>query len=172
MAATVNITPTAPTDGLVYASAVPLTLTEATLGGGSGAQTPEPISVAFGQTLVAVIQLTVNGIIVGNNTYVVLQTDLGDGVWIDVAWIVWTGSQGTATFVMCVPPSFTGTWVSQQTRQPGSSPTTQANGSINLALGGRVRFVGKATAVGGSSSLAGSNTVVSVTIKYKLHGLR
>lgn len=171
MPATVNITPTAPSDGVLYASAVPLTSTEATLGGGSGAQSPEPIPVAFGQTLVAVITLTVNGLIVANNTYVVLQTDLGDDNWIDVAWIVWTGSQGTARFVMCVPPSFTGVWVSQQTRQPGSSPTSQSNGSINFALGGRVRFVGKTTMVGGSSSLSGVTTAVSATIRYKILGL-
>src|SRR4051812_7228334 len=86
-------------DGVVYATAVPLTATEAALG--DAASTPALIAVIEGQTLVAVVKLSVTGFITGNNSYVVMQTDLGDGTWIDVAWIVWTGTQGSATFVLC-----------------------------------------------------------------------
>lgn len=161
-----NIIPTALTDGIVYASAVPLTTTEAALG--DAAQVPSVIPVVDGQTIVAVVRLSINGLIVGNTTYVILQTDLGDGTWIDVAWIVWTGNQGSATFVICGGGLGAMNNAFQQTRQSGNPPTVQANGSNAVPLGGRVRFVGKTTQVGGSSSVAGTTTSVSATITYRL----
>lgn len=159
-----NIIPTAGTDGLPYGAAVPITLQEADLG--DGKLTPDPIAVEYGQAILAIIQLSINGIVTANNTYVVMQVDMGDGVWLDVAWLVWTASQGSAVFVLCggglgaMNNSF------QQTRQPGQFPAS--NGSNAVPLAGRIRFVGKSSFSGGSSSLAGLNTQVSATIKYKL----
>ncbi len=164
----VNITPAAPTDGIVYANQVPLTPTEATLFGGVGAQSPDPIPVEYGQTLVAVVKLTINGLIVGNNAYVVMQTDLGDGTWIDVAWVVSISGQGTATFVLCGGGIGAMNNAFAQSRQVGSPPTPQAAGSNAVPLGGRVRFVGKATLISGSSSIAGATPQVLANITYKL----
>ncbi len=161
-----NITPTAGTDGIPYSTAVPLTAQEADLG--DGLLTPRPIAVEYGQVIVAVVQLTINGLVVGNNSYVVMQCDMGDGVWIDVAWCVWTGNQGMTTFVLCGGGLGAMNNAFQQTRGAGQPPTPQANGSNAVPLAGRVRFVGKSTFVGGSSSLAGVTTSVLATIKFKL----
>ena len=97
-------------------------------------------------------------------------TLLGDGVWVDICWLVWNGSQGSATFVMS--NGIAGANVFQQTRQSGQPPTPQTSGSNQLTLGGRIRFVGKTTMVGGSSSVSGSPTAVSATIRYRLQPLR
>lgn len=163
--AAANIVPTAETDGLLYSSATPLTSTEADLW--NSLQTPDhPIPTTFGCAILAIIQLSINGIIVGNTTYIVMQVDLGDNVWVDLNWLIWTGTQGSATFLFS--NGVAGANTLQQTRGVGQPPTPQANGSNQLPLGGRVRFVGKSTPVGGSSSLAGVPTAVSATIRYKL----
>jgi hypothetical protein len=161
-----GIAPTAPTDGVLYSNAVPLTTSEADLFGGTGAQSPDPIPTEFGAAIVAVVQLSINGIITGNNTYVVLQIDLGDGVWVDLNWLVWTGTQAPATFVFSNGVAGANTF--QQSRGAGQVPNPQASGSNQMALGGRVRFVGKTTMVGGSSSAPGVSTQVTATIRYKL----
>lgn len=167
----INIVPTAGTDGVLYANAVPLTSTEASLRGGTGAETTDPIPVTYGQAILAVVQLSINGFITGNSTYVVLQTDLGDGVWIDVAWLFWNATTGSATFVLCgggvggINNAF------QHTRNSGQVPQPQQSGSNSMPLGGRVRFVGKTVMTAGSSSAAGVSTAVTATIRYKLLGL-
>lgn len=163
-----SITPTAESDGVLYANAVPLTTSEATLG--DGLVTPATIPTTFGEAIVAVVVLSINGFITANNTYVVLQMDMGDDVWVDLCWCVWSGSQGTATFVFS--NGVAGANSFQQSRGSGQFPQPQAVGSNQMALGGRLRFVGKSTMVGGSSSLAGVSTRVSATIRYKLLGLR
>lgn len=163
-----NIIPTAPTDGVVYATDVPLTSTEATLG--DALLCPVLIPTTYGEAIVAVVKLTINGYIVANNTYVVLQMDMGDGTWIDINWLVWDGRQGSATFLFS--NGIAGANSIQQTRQSGQVPTPQTNGSNQLALGGRLRFVGKSQFAGGSSSVAGVTTNVKATITYKILGLR
>jgi hypothetical protein len=161
-----SATPTAETDGIVYSKSVPLTSNEADLWGGVGVQSPDPIPATYGAAIIAVVQLSINGLIVANNTYIGMQIDLGDGVWIDLNWCVWTGSQGSATFVFS--NGVAGANTIQQSRNSGSPPNPQANGSNQLTLGGRIRFVGQTQQSGGSSSLAGVTTQVSATIKYKL----
>lgn len=161
-----NLTPPAVTDGVVYATSVPLTPTEAALG--DEAKTPALIGVAEGQTIVAVVKLSVNGIITGNSTFVFLQTDLGDGTWIDVAWCFFNAKQGTSTFVLCGGGLGAMNNAFQQSRQANSAPTSQANGSNAVPLGGRCRFTGFTNMIGGSSSLAGTSTTVSATITYRL----
>jgi hypothetical protein len=166
MTTTANIIPTAGTDGIPYGTNVPLTSSEADLG--DGLKTPDPIAVEYGQIIVAIVQLTFNGLVTANTSYIVMQCDMGDGLWIDVAWCLWTGNQGSATFVLCGGGLGAQNNAFQQTRQAGSPPTPQANGSNVLPLAGRIRFVGKSIFTGGSSSLAGLTTSVSATIKYKL----
>lgn len=161
-----NITPTAMTDGVVYASAVPLTSTEAALG--DALQTPALIPIIEGQTIVAVVKLSINGIVAGNNSYVFLQTDLGDGTWIDVAWCRFTAGQGQRTFVLCGGGLGAMNNAFEQSRQSSSAPATQASGSNAVPLGGRVRFTGFSSFSGGSSSIAGQSTVVSATVTYRL----
>lgn len=161
-----NATPTAITDGIPYATAVPLTATEASLG--DALKCPDPIPVAEGQGIVAVVRLSLNGHVVANHVFVAMQTDLGDGTWIDVAWCVWFGGDGSATFVLCGGSNGAMNNAFQQSRQAGAMPTSQANGSNAVPLGGRVRFVGFATMAGGSSSLAGTPTQVSATITYRV----
>lgn len=163
-----NIVPTAEVDGVLYATAVPLTSTEATLG--DALVTPSIIPTNFGQCILAVIQLSNNGIIVANNTYVVLQVDMGDGVWVDANWCVWTGTQGNATFVFS--NGIAGANVFQQSRDVGQVPVAQSSGSNQITLGGRLRFVGKTLMSSGSSSAPGVPTSVTVTIRYRLMGLR
>ncbi len=167
---TANIIPLAPTDGVTYSVAVPVTSTEADLYGGTGAGAIDPIGTTFGQAIVAVVQLSISGIIVGNSTYVVMQMDMGDGVWIDLNWLVWVGTQGTATFVFS--NGIAGANTIQQSRPSGAVPTPQASGSNQLALGGRIRFVGQTKTSGGSSSVAGLTSQVTATIRYRLLGLR
>lgn len=161
-----NIVPTALIDGVVYANAAPLTTAEATL---NNTTTVDPIPVIGGQEIVAVVKLTVTGIIVANSTYIVMQTDLGgDGTWIDVAWLFWNATQGTATFVLCGGGRGLMNNAFQQTRNSDQVPQPQANGSVAVPLGGRIRFVGRTAMAGGSSSVSGTPTKVSATITYKL----
>lgn len=167
---TVNIDPVVMDDGVIYSDAVPLTATEANLYGGDNAQGTNPIQTVYGAAIIATIQLSINGIVVGNNTYVVMQQDLGGGVWVDLNWLVWTGGQGTATFVFS--NGVAGANSFQQSRASGAFPNPQAVGSNQLTLGGQIRFVGRSVFVGGSSSVAGITTSVSATIRYKLLGLR
>lgn len=161
-----NITPTPSVGGIRYANNVPLTSTEAVLG--DALQTPALIPIIEGQTIVAVVKLTINGLIVGNNSYVFLQTDLGDGTWIDVAWLVTTHGQGTRTFVLCGGGLGAMNNAFEQSRQVGQFPQPQAPSSNAVPLGGRCRFVGRATLISGSSSIAGSTPQVLTTITYRL----
>lgn len=164
-----NIVPTAESDGIVYANAVPLTSTEASLGDGN---TPDPVPVPAGQTIVAVVKLTINGFVTGNSTYVVLQTDLGDGTWIDVAWLFSNQVQGTATFVLCGGGLGAMNNAFQQSRNSGQVPTPQASGSNQVPLGGRVRFVGKTVMTSGSSIAQGSTSIVTATVTYRIQNPR
>jgi hypothetical protein len=164
-----NITPAAGTDGVLYADATPLTSTEADLYSVAGEST-DPIATEYGQAIVAVVQLSINGYVVANGSYVVMQIDMGDGVWIDINWCFWDGRQGTATFVFSNGVASANSFL--QSRKSGSAPTPQASGSNQLCLGGRIRFVGRSVFTGGSSSVLGLTTSVSATIRYKLLGLR
>lgn len=163
-----NIEPAAPSDGVLYASEVPLTSTEAALGGSSAGEAEIPTT--YGEAIIAVVKLTANGKLTGNSTYVVLQMDMGDGIWVDMCWCFWSGTMGTATFIFS--NGIAGANVFQQTRDSGAVPTPQANGSNQMALGGRLRFVGRTAMTGGSSIASGSTAGVVATIRYRLLGLR
>lgn len=154
-------------DGITYATSVPLTATEADLYNGVAG---DPISVVYGQAIVAVVTLTPSGGPTSLNCYIAMQTDMGDGVWVDVAWCVYTNTQASATFVLA--GGVAGANSVQQSRQANAFPTPQANGSNQIPIGGRVRFVGKSILVAGSSVAAGQVANISATIKYKLLGLK
>lgn len=156
MATFANTTPSAMTDGLDYATAKVLTGTESSL---QDEGVYDPVPVAFGMGVFAIVRLTIAGGPSGNTSYVVLQTDLGDGQWVDVAWVVTTETaNGTLTFALSG-----GAWASNavaQTRASGTAPGS--NGSNSIPLGGRFRIVGKATLTGGTSPS------VTANIRYKL----
>lgn len=168
--ASANINPTALTGGILYSDSVPITPPEAVLG--DGLISPALIPVVEGQTVVAVVQLSVNGHITGNNTFVFLQTDLGDGVWVDVAWCNTRITDGSATFVLCGGGVGAMNNAFGPLRLSGSAPTSQENGSNAVPLGGRVRFTGFSNLTGGSSSVAGTVPLVNATIRYKLQNPR
>lgn len=165
-------TPTAFTDGIVYATNTPLVANEADLG--DGVKTPNPIPIVEGQTIVAVVKASINGHVVGNNSWFFLQTDLGDNAWVDVAWVNFTKSdQSTpAVFILCGGGLGAMNNAFQQSRQAGQPPNVQANGSNAVPLGGRVRITGFSNFVGGSSSLAGVTTSVTATITYRIQNPR
>lgn len=160
-----NIIPTAPTDGIVYANAVPLTPTEAVLG--DEIQCPALVPVADGHRIVAVVQLSINGFITGNSTFVFMQTDLGNGVWVDAAWCFYSQTQAPQIFVFSVGEC-AGSAAFRQARNSNSAPNPQSTSSNDLYLGGRIRFTGFSRMIGGSSSAPGVSTVVSCTITYKI----
>ncbi len=167
-----NIIPTALTDGIPYATSVPLTSTEAVLG--DALLTPVLIPTTFNEAISAVVKLTANGVITGNSTYVVLQMDMGDGTWVDLCWCFWNNVTGNATFVFS--NGIAGANVFQQSRNSGQVPVNssgvQGNGSNQMTLGGRLRFVGKSSMTGGSSATPGTSTSITATITYRLQPLR
>ena len=92
-----SVNPAAQTDGIVYATSVPLTTTEADLWNGVG---NDPIQVLYGQAVVAIVTLSPTGGLTAQNTYVVMQVDLGGSTWVDVAWCVYTDKTNVGTFVL------------------------------------------------------------------------
>lgn len=161
-----NIIPTAESDGIIYCTNVPLTSHEADLN--DGLKVTSPVPVIWGQEIIAVVKLAINGYIIANSTYVVLQGDMGDGTWFDVAWVFWNGVMGSATFVLAGGGLGAMNNAIQQTRNIGSVPSPQQSGSNALPLGGRIRFTGQTVATGGSSSAPGQSTQVTATITFRL----
>lgn len=132
-----------------------------------------PIPVLYGQAIVATIELSVTGSPSAQTTYVVLQTDLGDGVWYDLAWCLWLGTSGSKNFLLAA--GMDGANAVQQTRDAGTAPAS--SDSVQVPLGGRIRFVGKSSISSGSgdsssSSSAGDVQQVTCSIRYKILGLR
>ncbi len=161
----------ATTDGLPYATAKTVPAAEASLFNQTVPGLFDPIPVPYEAAVVASIELSVTGGPASNASYVVLQTDLGDGVWYDLAWCIWTGTTGSANFLLSAGVG--GANVFQQTRAVGTSPSSSS--SNQCPLGARIRFVGKATLGAGGSSSSGSPgaaPIVAATIKYKLTPLR
>ena len=164
-----NITPQALKDGILYANQVPLTSTEADLYSGTTAlDALDPIPIAYNEAILAIVQMQPKGITGQENSYVVMQTDMGDGTWIDVAWCVYTDPAALGIFVLS--GGIAGATSVQQTRQTGAQPSS--GGANQITLGGRVRFVGKSTLAGGSSSGPFGTAAIYATIYYKLLGLR
>jgi hypothetical protein len=135
----------------------------------------DPRPVIYGAACLAIVQLWTTGSIPSNSTYVVLQTDMGDNVWVDVAWLTWSGTAPAASpAIFALSGGVSGSNSFQQ-RVTGNQPVPNL-GANQITLGGRVRFVGKSTiGSGSSSSSSSSGTIVAqalCTIRYKLLGLR
>lgn len=165
-----SISPSSNVDGILYADNTPITSTEADLCTMGTIPNLDPLPVLYGQAAVAIVELSVSGNPAGNSTYVVMQTDFGDGVWIDVAWCFYNETQSAGTFVLCGGGVGSINNAFRQTRQSGSVPNPQANGSNAMPLGGRIRFVGKSVFTGGSSYVAGAFVGVYATIRVKVLG--
>jgi hypothetical protein len=150
-------------DGVPYSTASALTGTEADLFNQS-ASFQDPPSCPAGVACMAIVQLTVSGSPGSNSSYVVMQTNLGAGApWIDAAWCVSTNTANTTeTFCLVVIPGSSNSF--QQSRAVGTAPGS--NGSNQMPMGGKIRFVGKTTLSGGSTP------AVKATIVYELVGVR
>lgn len=152
----------AQTDGLPYATGAVMTTSEASLFNQTPPGLLDPVPLPYEAAVAAVVEMTVTGTPDATSAYVVAQTDLGDGVWLDVAWCLCTATSGTVTFLLSA--GVAGAGVFQQTRAAGTAPGS--SGANQCVLGGRIRFVGKATFTNGTSPK------VTVTIRYRLLGLR
>lgn len=156
-----NILPQ-PTDGVTYFQGA-LPAAEADLG--------SPVALPYAAAVVASVEFSAPGG-PGGTAYVVLQTDLGDGVFFDIAWVQWSVVAAGGNFL--ISGGVAGANAFQQTRAVGSAPGS--SGSNQCPFGARFRFVGKWS--GGSSSSSSSPGglapvgQVSVSIKYKVLGLR
>ncbi len=166
-----NIVPAPATDGVLYDLAAALPAIEGDLFS-TGGQSLDPAPVSWGQAAVAVVSLSIRGNVASHTSYIVMQTDLGDGVWIDVAWCTWTG---LTTAVFCLSSAGVGSANAFQQRVSGTPPSPGL-GSNAFCLGGRIRFVGKSSVTAGSSSSSssgpGTTPGVLCTIRFKLLGLR
>lgn len=163
-----NIITTPLTDGIVYCKSIPLVFNEASLG--DGLKTPDPIAIVEGQTIIAIVQLVNNGHVTNNNSYVFMQTDLGDGNWVDVAWCQFTKADQSTQALYVLSGGGIGAMNNAfgPQRNAGSPPSTPGNGSNAVPLGGRVRFTGFGNSTGGSSSVAGTFAGTFATITYRL----
>lgn len=168
-----NIAPNPPYDGLVYASAARVPAAEGDVGNQTGKLAP-PVPVLYGEACLAIVELSIVGTLTTNTTYIVMQTDLGDGTWIDLAWCTWTGITGVANFVLSGGVAGANSFLQ---RVSGVAPSP-VNGDNQIPLGGRIRFVGKSSVTTTSSSSSARSSApgvvpgVQVSILYKLLGLR
>lgn len=157
------------TGGVTYCSDKVVPATEEDLYNGAGG---DPFVAKWDEAIVATVRLTIAGVNNGNVTYVILQGDFGDGVFVDLAGVRWTDQTGAATFVVCAGELKANTF--QATRVTGTAPA--ANFSNVCPLPPRLRFVGKAAlspaSPGSSSAAPGQSVVVKATIKYRFQSLR
>lgn len=166
-----NVVPAAPTDGEPYATAVPLVSTEADLFNQSTTPPYDPAPVKWAEGILASVVFTATGGPQPGTAYVVMQTDVGDGQWLDIAWCSWSGVTGSAVFALSA--GVAGANAFQQTRAVGAAPSP-ALGANQCVVGGRIRFVGARVPSGSSSSSSSSGSLpqVTVSVRFKRLGLR
>lgn len=134
----------------------------------------DPVPLPFEQAISAEVAFTAQGSLSGVSVcYVVLQVDQGDGNWVDAAWANLTAVPGATPTVFWLSVGLDAVnGVFQQTRPVGTTPTPN-NGSNPIALGARMRFVGKCTLAASSSSSSSSSAgpgvtpAILVTIRYR-----
>lgn len=162
-----NSTPNYPTDGTVYANQMVMPGAEGVLYNGVAGS---PLSVTAEDCLVASVTLTIPVTLASNVSYVVLQGDLGNDVWFDIAGIRTTAvAAGSSNFLIAAGAPVANAF--EQTRASNTAPAGHFQNQCPLP--GRVRFVGKATITGGAgSSSSGAGIRVLCTIRVKLQGLR
>ena len=172
MATFANVKPGPLSDGVVYAQNLLLPAQEGSLFSSTPGQVMDPIPVLYNQAVVAVITVQAFNVLTDQASYVWLQSDNGDGNWLDLSWATFTAIGGsTGRFVLAAGAFAANSF--QQVRQPGTPPSP-ANGSNSCPLGGRLRFVGQtnATASGSSASSGPGGNGIFVSILYRLIGLR
>lgn len=145
------------TDGIPYATQMVVPAAEGSLFNQTPPGLTDPVQVLYGQAALASVKLTAQGAILSQTTYIVMQTSLSDGNWLDVAWCTWTGISGTILFALS--SSGVGSANAFQQRVTGVAPSPTL-GSNPMCLGGKVRFVGKST-VGVTSSSSSARSVSS-----------
>jgi hypothetical protein len=159
-------------DGIVYSQGELMPAAEADLVTVLGPPSQSPIVVPYHAAIVAAVELSITPGYSTNSTYVVLQSDLGDGNWFDLAWCVWTGVTTSANFLLSAGVG--GANAFQQSRAVGTAPS--GSGSNQCPLGGRVRFVGKSALTGTPASSSGSSGLLQngafCNIVYRILGLR
>lgn len=136
----------------------------------------DPVNLIWEYAVAAEVTFTQQGspVALSGACYVVAQIDAGDGNWVDACWCTLTALPGA------IPVTF---WLSlgldatngsfQQTRTPGTAPSPN-NGSNAVALGARIRFVGKGAVSASSSSSSSSSSgqpglpnAILVTIRWR-----
>jgi hypothetical protein len=148
-------------DGYPYAQAVVLPPTEQDIG--------TPLACPYHRGCVVTVDLTCQGSIPSQTTYLVVQTDNGSGQWVDLGAVVFTGTKGSQTYLLAC--GFDANGLVTQTRQPGQVPTAGVSG---VALGGRIRVTAKCSIGSSSSSSPGPALPAAVlaTVLVSLKGLR
>jgi hypothetical protein len=160
MASYANILAAASVDATYYANALTMVATVADNDLSSGV-TPDPIPVLYYQAILADITFTITGGPATTSIYVVLQGDMGDSNWMDLAWVVTTATTASQVFFLSAGgQGDINNALPIQTRTAGTAPAS--NSSIAIPLPARMRFVGRATFTGGASPAA------KVTIKYRM----
>lgn len=158
-----NTTVKAPTNSMPYAlPAIALPVTEADLFN-QPAPLATPLSTQFEQAICAEVILTINANVSGNTgAYVVMQGDFGDGNWFDLAWCR-TVSSTVGPLYFLLSAGVAGANAIQQTRAAGTTPAT--NGSNQVPLPSRIRFVGQATLTGAGAAITATIIVRPLTLR-------
>lgn len=177
-----NVIPTPSYDGIPYAKAFLMPAAEGSLFNLQSSGLLDSFPLLWSKAISAEVTFAIQGAVATASAYVIMQTDWGDGVWVDLCWCSFSGLV-TQTFVLSAglpgPPG-----VIQQTRAVGTAPSPPV-GSNYLVPGGRIRFQGKATittttsssssAAASPASSAGPGVLtpgVLVTIRHKDMGNR
>lgn len=134
----------------------------------------DPVPLPFEQAIAAEVAFAAQGSPSGVSVcYVVLQVDNGDGNWVDACWCNLTAVPGASPTVFWLSVGLDAVnGVFQQARAVGTTPTP-SNSSNPIALGARMRFVGKCTLTASSSSSSSSSAGpgvtpgILVTIRYR-----
>ncbi len=135
----------------------------------------DPVPLPFEQAIAAEVAFSAQGGVSAISVcYVVMQTDQGDGNWVDLAWCNLTSLPGASPTVFWLSAGLDATnGVFASVRAVGTTPTP-SNSSNAIALGARLRFVGKASVSGSSSSSSPSSSAgpgvtpgILVTIRYR-----
>jgi hypothetical protein len=119
-----------------------------------------PLDLPFQPLLTASVVFNAVGVSANVGSWVVGQTDLSDGNWVDAVWASWNGTTGSALFSLYnLTDATAGCFV--QTRAAGAPPSVY--GASGIPLASRLRFVGR-----GQITASGPGSGLLVTIKYRL----
>lgn len=163
-------------DGILYANSVVMPAAEGDL---SSIPAPDrsPLFVMANTNAIASVTFTSQGAIANATAYVVLQVEIGgNDIWYDAVWCNLASVPGAGQSVNYLLATGQFGPAAFQQRTVGNAPTP-ANSYNTIGLGGRIRFVGKASVnVPGPSSSSGSSgsgsTGIICRIFVKMQGAR